>query len=74
MILHPSVVKWAMRRSLTRTYNGFIKEARTRYATVRVFKMKTGWVLRYLNEKPSESTGPFDTVDEAVAWFLGGGR
>jgi hypothetical protein len=60
------------KRSTARRYDRLIKEERERYATVKVVKARgAGWVLCYLGEK--HGTGPFNTVDEAVAWFLGGG-
>lgn len=62
----------SMRRSMTRKYNRFIKEEKERYATVKIVKVKGGWLLRYLNEK--DGTGPFATEAEAAEWFLGEGR
>jgi hypothetical protein len=61
------------RASMRRTYNRFIKEEREYYSTVKVRKTHEGYTLCYGGAKPSEGTGPFDTVDEAVAWFLSEG-
>lgn len=63
-----------MRRELAMSYNRSIKEEKERHAAVRVVKGRKGWTLCYAADKPSQGTGPFDTVDEAVSWFLRGGR
>jgi hypothetical protein len=63
-----------LRRSISRAYNAMIREERKRYATVKVVRTKKVRRLCYDGEKPSMGTGPFATVEEAVAWFLDGGR
>lgn len=64
--------KRAHKAAETRDLNRAVAREAEHYSTVKVAKTRAGWVLRYAEDRIG--TGPFDTVQEAVSWFLSGGR
>lgn len=62
------------------SYEAMIKEQRDYFSKVRVIELdrpEKAFVLVYGDQKDSEvtgGTGPFDSVEKAIAWFANSGR
>tara|TARA_Y100000588_G_scaffold240585_2_gene254367 strand:+ start:12521 stop:12916 length:396 start_codon:yes stop_codon:yes gene_type:complete len=62
------------------SYEAMIKDQRDYFGKVRVIELdrpEKAFVLVYGDQKDSEvtrGTGPFDSVEKAIAWFANGGR
>ena len=67
-------------KEITSIYEQMIKKQQDYYSTVRIIELNQSdkhFVLVYGNQEDSqvtEGTGPFESIEKSIAWFINGGR